>query len=93
MKRLAACAALLICAACAGKAPIPEPVIITKEVPVQVLVKCQDKRDPAPAYPDTDEAISATDDIFRLAQLYRAGRELRIARLAADEAQINACSE
>jgi hypothetical protein len=94
MKRLAACAALIACAACAGMKPPPEPVVSTKEVTVTVQVKCQDKREPVPDYPDTDAAIAAIpdDDIFGLSVIYAAGRKLRIARLAADDLQIKACT-
>lgn len=63
--------------ACAGGPP-PEPKIVTQEVKVSVPVKCTPKIAPAPAYPDTDEAIAAAPDIFQLAKLYRAGRALRL---------------
>lgn len=88
-------AVIFLLAGCATKTTTaPEPVVITKDVPVIVQVKCKDQRQPAPAYPDTDEAIAAIpdDDIFRLGQVFRAGRDLRIARLAADDVQIKACA-
>lgn len=94
MNRLVLSVALAL-AGCAGKPPpTPEPIIITKEVPVIVQVKCKDQRPPTPNYPDTDEAIAMIpdEDIFRLSQVYRAARDLRIARLATDDVQIKACS-
>lgn len=69
----------------------PEPVVRTVEVKVPVGVPCPDRRAPAPIYPDTPEAIAAAPDVFTLAQLYVAGRLLRIEREQEDNSQIAAC--
>lgn len=94
MNRLILAGALALAACGTKPPPTPEPIIITKNVPTIVQVKCKDQRDPAPNYPDTDEALAMIpdDDIFRLSQVYRASRDLRISRLATDDVQIKACA-
>lgn len=84
----------MLCA-CATKPPAtPDPIVITKEVERIVQVRCEDKRETAPEYPDTRERLSAIpeDNIFALAQARVAGQILRDARLAESEAQIKACA-
>lgn len=92
---LAAMAVLLLAlSACASMPPAPpEPIIITRDVPTIVQVKCHDRRAPVPDYPDTDERLAMIEEgnIFGLAQAYRAGRTLRIDRERQNEAQISAC--
>lgn len=86
---------VLVLAACATTPPSPpEPIIITRDVPTIVQVKCQDRRAPAPNYPDTDERLAMIEewDIFGLAQAYRAGRGLRESRERENETQIAACA-
>src|SRR5690348_3597139 len=85
----------LFLAACAGKpAEKPEDRIVTVDVPAIVREKCKDARPAAPEYPDTDGKLAgvADDDYFTLAKMFRAGRDLRDARLAVDETQIKGCS-
>ncbi len=91
MKRLAVIIAGLSVAACQTTA---EPRIEVREVLTPVAVKCATDPGPRPEYPDTDAALAAVsgpDAIFRLAQLYRAGRGLRIAREAVLEASVAGC--
>lgn len=78
-------------AACPG-APRPEPQIVTKTVEVPVSTPCPDRRGPAPQYPDTGAAVHAQPNLFERMKLILAGRELRDARLAEDDAQIKACA-
>ncbi len=80
--------------ACAPMMAPPEQVIVTKEVERIVQVRCEDKRPPALMLPDSDEAIAAVamGDIFGLAQIYRAARELYRQRLREDDEQIKACT-
>lgn len=70
----------------------PEPVVKTVTVSVPIGIPCPDRRAPAPIYPDTPEAIAAAPDIFVLAQLYVAGRLLRIERERENDAQVAACA-
>lgn len=93
--KYAAIAIALVLAACAHKpSPAPEPPIVTVDVPKIVREKCKDARAPAPDYPDTNEKLAsvADNDYFELSKRFRAGRDLRDARLAVDEAQIQGCS-
>lgn len=101
MIRAAAVATLFVLfvaflAACATREPPrpPEPITVTKEVDRIVQVRCEDKRPPAPDLPDDDEDLRAVEggDIFGLAQIYRAARELYRQRLREDDAQIAACT-
>lgn len=81
--------------ACASKdGPKPEPGIVTVDVPKIVREKCKDARPPALDYPDTDDKLAgvADNDYFTLAKKFRAGRDLRDARLAIDDIQIRGCS-
>lgn len=81
--------------ACASKeVPAPEPRIVTVDVPTIVREKCKDARPAKPDYPDTDEklALVPDEDYFTLAKIFRAGRDLRIAREKVDETQIKGCS-
>ena len=85
--------ATLLLAACGG-GERPEPQIRTVEVQVPVPVPCDaaGRLGPAPAYPDTDEALRAAADIFAQTQLLLAGRALRIARLDGAEAALRTCA-
>jgi hypothetical protein len=85
MKRLLIC---LLLAGCATQAP----VIKTVTVDVPIPVKCAPDVGADPAYPDTDAAILAEDNIIGLAKMYRAGRALRIAREAELKAALKGCT-
>lgn len=79
-------AAALLCAAtaCAStRHDPPEPSIRTVEVKVAVPVPCPalTALGPEPAYPDTDEAIAASETIGQAAALYAKGRAMRVQRL------------
>lgn len=81
---------LLFLAACAS-AP-REPAVKVVEVKVPVPVTCVPKSlGPAPAYPDTDEAVRASAGPGDLLQLLAAGRLLRKQRSAEVEPVIAAC--
>ena len=85
---------VFVLTACAPKAMTPsEPIIVTKEVDRIVQVRCEDKRPPAPEFPDDDAELATVQmgDIFRLAQIYRAARALYRQRDLENEAQIAAC--
>ena len=85
---------VFILTSCAAQTPpVPEPIIVTKEVERIVQVRCMDMRPPAPKLPDDDIALAAVTmgDIFRLAQIYRAARALYRQRLMEDDGQIAAC--
>lgn len=73
--------------------PAAEPVIVTQPVDRIVQVQCKDRRPQAQEYPDTDAklALIPDGDIFGLAKAFRAGRDLRDARLAIDDEQIKVC--
>ena len=95
MRRGVSIMVALILSGCATKdAPKPEDRIVTVDVQTVVREKCKDARPAAPEYPDTDPKLAAVpdDDYFTLAKLFRAGRDLRDARLAVDETQIKGCS-
>lgn len=53
---------------------------------------CWDARGPAPAYPDTEQALDAAPDDFAFEKLMWDGRELRDQRLAEDDRLIRACA-
>lgn len=85
----------LILSGCARKdAAKPEDRIVTVDVPTIVREKCKDARPASPDYPDTDDKLAGVpdDDYFTLAKKFRAGRDLRDARLSIDETQIKGCS-
>lgn len=86
--------ALIACLLLAGCATTSEPKIVVKEVRVPVPVACPDKRPPAPVYVDTLDAIreAASQGPDALVALLLGGREQRIAREEASDAQIRACS-
>ena len=86
---------VLVLIACAPKVvEPPEPIIITKEVERIVQVRCEDRRPPAPDYPDDDADLAAVanGDIFGLAQIYRAARALYRQRSKESDDQIVACA-
>lgn len=70
---------VILALALAGCATTSEPKIITKVVEVPVATPCAVTVPPAPAYPDTDEAIRAAPNIFEKTKLIVAGRLMRIA--------------
>ena len=81
-------AALCVTACASGSAPrAPREVLIPQ------AARCAADPGPAPDYPDTDEALAATDSIFSGVQLLKAGRALRIAREAELNAVLRACSD
>lgn len=93
--RYAAIALALLLTACGSKpSATPEPRVVTVDVPKIVREKCKDARPAAPDYPDTNEKLAsiADNDYFELSKRFRAGRDLRDARLATDDAQIKGCS-
>jgi hypothetical protein len=65
--------------------------VVTREVPVPVPVKCRPNLGPAPAYPDTDQALRAAPDLFGRVQLLAVGRLQRIAHEAELLAALGAC--
>jgi len=72
-----------------------DPVIVEKEVPKTVQVRCEDKRDPFPGLP-TDEELSGVDEadplaVVILSRIYRGALKIARARLKADDDQIKAC--
>ena len=68
-----------------GVAPIP------KTVEVPVAIKCDVKVDPHPPYPDTDDALAATPEIYSGVKLLKAGRLMRDAYIAELESTLNVC--
>lgn len=87
----------ILCACATEPAAMPDPVLVTKDVGRIVQTKCEDRRPPAPDYPDDPDELLAVplDDataVFALAQKYVAARMLYRQRLAEDEAQIKACA-
>lgn len=71
-----------------------EPRIETVTVKVPVVQPCPDKRDPAPSFVDTLDAIkdATARGSDALVALLIGGREQRIERQAASDAQIGACA-
>ena len=99
MKRIAILAACLAIAACdtAGRER-PEPIIQIKEVikPVddpKCAREAVEKLGPAPAYPDTPEALRAAPNLFERVKLLMAAREVRIPREAALSDALKACAD
>jgi hypothetical protein len=79
--------------ALAACATAPEPKIEVREVKVAVPVRCDPQPRPVkPDFPDTDEAIKGAPDIFVEAQLYKAGRKLRIPYERELEAALSGCT-
>lgn len=87
--------AVLALAACSTTpAPTPEPIVITKDVDKPVAVSCVPKSlGPAPAYPDTDDALRTAGSAERTLQLVFAGRDLRKARSDQVEPVIENCRQ
>ena len=70
-----------------------EPVVRDVEVRIPVPTPCDTSGVPAsPDYPDTNERLSGIDNIFAGVAILKAGRELRIKRIAELEAALGACS-
>lgn len=97
MKLIATITAALALAACTHTAP-PEPIIRTVEVQVPVddpacAREAVARLMPAPAYPDTDEALRAAPNLFERVKLMLAGRELRGAREIAITDALEACAD
>lgn len=87
-------ATLLPLALLAGCATKPEPIVRTVTVNVPVAVECVPATlDPAPSYPDTDEALRSARDAAERYALIAAGRLLRDARLGELEPAILVCRE
>lgn len=89
MKRLLAAIAVtgLLLAGCeTAPPPVPEPRIVTVEIPVPTPVQCRPNIGPEPDYPDTDAALAAAPNLFERVKLIVAGRLMRIAR----ERELNA---
>ncbi len=80
----------LVLSACAS-APPREPVVRTVTVSVPIAIPCRPDLDAAPAYPDTAKALKEAADLFERVKILLAGRELRIARVAAVEGALKAC--
>ena len=86
---VALCAAL---AACGGNAGRPAPQVVTQTVEVPVPVRCNPVLGARPEQPDTDEALRAAgSDILVLSALLAAGRLIRIAWEAKQDAALNEC--
>jgi hypothetical protein len=87
--KAAAILPLLLLGACATTR---EPEVRIVEVRVPVAISCVPRAlGPAPAYPDTDEAVRASPGPGDLLQLLAAGRLLRIQRSAEVEPVIESC--
>lgn len=71
-----------------------DPVIVTHETERIVQRPCRDQRPPAKEYPDTDDKLAQIPDgdYEGLGKAYRAGRDLRDARLQVDDVQIKGCA-
>lgn len=93
MKTIPLLSLSVLAAACASREP-PEPQIRLVEVQVPIAQPCDAaaRLGPAPAYPDTDEALRGAADIFEQVRLLVAGRLMRIARGGALEDAIGVCS-
>lgn len=90
-------ASAVLLAAC-QTAQAPEPIIQVREVrvpyddPACARAARDRLRAEAPAYPDSDDALSRVASVFEGVQLLRAGRVLRIAREAAIMGALEACA-
>lgn len=85
---------IIMCAvSLAGCATAPEPRIEVREVRIPVPVACAADPGPAPAYPDTPEALATAPDVFEGVKLLKAGRALRIAREAELNAALKGCRQ
>jgi len=89
MKRVA----IILALALAGCATAPEPLVVTKAVPIPVAVKCvPDPMPVAPVFVDSDAAIKAAPDVFSRAKLYVVGRLQRIGYEAELTAALRGCT-
>ena len=88
-RRFWACLVAVSCAACAHQGV---PPVVVKSASIPVVVRCPAGVSPAPAYPDTEQALAGAADVFAGVQLLLAGRLLRIAREAELEAAVRACA-
>lgn len=83
---------LLLPLALAACATPQEPKLVVQRVLVPVTKSCiPTMLAPAPAYPDTDEALRAAPDGASRYQLEHAGRKLRSARLRELEPIVEGC--
>lgn len=78
-------------AACGGARPPIEPIVKTVRVEVPVPVPCAVEVGPRPNYPDTDAALAAAPGLLDRVKLLLAGRGMRIAREAEQDAALGAC--
>lgn len=88
----AALIAAAMLAGCAVRTPLP-PVAVATEiqtVPAIVPVRCKPEIGPEPRY-STDAEFAAIPDTFTGANLYKADRLRRAARLRELEAALKAC--
>lgn len=92
MKLFIAILAALCAVSLAGCATAPELRIEVREVRIPVPVACAADPGPAPAYPDTAEALAAAPDVFEGVKLLKAGRLLRQARERELEAALAGCA-
>lgn len=77
----------------AGCGTPPAPRIEVREVKIPVAVACAADPGPAPAYPDTDEALRNAPDVATGVRLLMAGRVLRMARENVLEAANSGCRQ
>lgn len=93
MRLLALVAAGVLLTGCAGAAKrAPEPIVVTKEVKVEVAVSCVPaKLGEPPTYVDSDEALRTAAGAEDRYQLLYAGRKQRVARSAEVEPIITTC--
>jgi len=93
MKQAALILALALggCGSIGGTAT-PEPIVTTQDTKIVIPVDCAAKVGAEPNYPDTDAVLAAAPDIFKGVQLLKAGRAMRIARIAELLAGLDACA-
>lgn len=78
--------------ACGATTQAPRPEIRTQTVNVPVRQPCVPAElSPAPAYPDTDDALRAAPDAAERYRLVAAGRLLRITRNETLETVVKGC--
>lgn len=82
----------ILCLALAACATDGRTQIETRVVEVPTPVPCKINLGSEPAYPDTDAAIHAAPNVAERARLYAAGRKMRIARQAEEDAALAKCS-